>query len=45
MKHESEPSGDILDVGRKMGEAACWFVFLLPMGFLLAMIYVALVTS
>lgn len=37
MKHESEPSGDILDVGRKMGEAACWFVFLVPIGFIIAL--------
>jgi hypothetical protein len=32
MRHERSPSGDILDVGKRMGEACLIFAVLLPIG-------------
>ena len=37
MKHEGEPTDEIINIGLKMGNAACWFLFLAPIGFLIAL--------
>ncbi|MCV0439687.1 MAG: hypothetical protein K5880_13760, partial [Hydrogenophaga sp.] len=45
MKHESgEPTDEIIEIGLKFGSAGAWFVFLAPMGILLAVIIVEIIT-
>lgn len=37
MKHEGEPTDEIINIGLKFGSAGVWFVFLVPIGFLIAL--------
>lgn len=42
MRHEQTPSGDVIDVGLKMASACIWFAVLLPIGLLIAALWVSL---